>query len=91
MENQKSQNCIRKVIFQVDNSEHYQYCVLYWIGKFSRMKPNVETKKAVKDALNGYDPSGGATFFWNPTKVGRHTFLDKRPKTTKIKDHQFAR
>ncbi|MFE5430610.1 cell wall hydrolase [Peribacillus simplex] len=55
------------------------------------MKPNAKTKRAVKDALNGYDPSGEATFFLNPTKVGRHTFLDKRPKNTKIKDHQFTK
>jgi LysM repeat protein len=61
-------------------------------GRYGRVNPkNEETKKAVQAAVDGYDPSNGATVFWNPKKVGYNAWLNKRQKTVKIKDHQFAK
>jgi N-acetylmuramoyl-L-alanine amidase len=50
--------------------------------------PNVDSRKAAVDALSGWDPSGGALYFFNPSKpvspwiwarqiinrIGRHVF-----------------
>lgn len=69
--------------------------VVYQSGEFDPVKdgqinlaPNKTAVKAAKDALNGWDPTGGALYFWNqetttsklissiPIKlqIGRHVF-----------------
>lgn len=46
--------------------------------------------RAVQDALNGWDPSYGALYFFNPSKV-TNRFLWSRPHTVTIGNHRFAR
>jgi N-acetylmuramoyl-L-alanine amidase len=47
-------------------------------------------RRAAQDALNGWDPSGGAVFFWNPSKpVSR--WIWSRPIIKQIGNHVFAR
>nr|MBO2507168.1 peptidoglycan-binding protein [Bacillota bacterium] len=46
--------------------------------------------RAVQDALNGWDPSYGALYFFNPGKT-RNAFLWSRPHTVTIGNHRFAR
>lgn len=57
-------------------------------GAFWRVTPTEEHVRAARYALNGWDPTYGATFFWNPqtatskwvwsrkiiTKIGKHIF-----------------
>ncbi|HEX6988244.1 MAG TPA: cell wall hydrolase [Bacillota bacterium] len=46
--------------------------------------------RAVLDAVNGWDPSYGALYFFNPNKV-TNAFLWSRPHTVTIGNHRFAR
>ncbi|WP_242841637.1 cell wall hydrolase [Desulfitibacter alkalitolerans] len=57
-------------------------------GSFWRVNPTADHVRAARYALNGWDPTGGATFFWNPatatsrwiwtrtitSRIGRHVF-----------------
>jgi N-acetylmuramoyl-L-alanine amidase len=57
-------------------------------GAFWRVTPTAEHVRATRYALNGWDPSYGSTFFWNPqtstsrwiwgrkiiTQIGKHVF-----------------
>lgn len=57
-------------------------------GAFWRVTPTEEHLRAARLALNGWDPSYGSTFFWNPatstskwiwnrkiiTRIGKHVF-----------------
>jgi N-acetylmuramoyl-L-alanine amidase len=52
--------------------------------------PSDTAYKAAYDALNGWDPSGGAVFFFAPAKTSQ-AFMWGRPQTTWIGDHIFAR
>ena len=45
---------------------------------------------AVQDALNGWDPSYGATGFYNPSKTD-NPWVQSQPVTTAIGDHVFFR
>lgn len=54
------------------------------------LQPNAEAYRAAQDALNGYDPTYGAVFFYNPSKV-EHSWLGARPVITRIGGHVFLR
>lgn len=57
-------------------------------GSFWRVTPDEGHLRAARYALNGWDPTNGATFFWNPatatskwvwsrkiiTRIGKHVF-----------------
>ncbi len=47
-------------------------------------------RRAVRDALSGWDPSGGALYFYNPRGTSNRYLLN-RPVTTAIGGHVFAR
>ncbi|ACV61003.1 spore cortex-lytic enzyme [Desulfofarcimen acetoxidans DSM 771] len=49
-----------------------------------------ESIKAARLALNGWDPTGGALFFWNPAKRVS-SWIWSRPIITQIGGHVFAR
>lgn len=53
------------------------------------LQPDQEAYKAARDALKGWDPSGGATFYYNPAKVTSN-WIYSRPIITKIGNHYFA-
>lgn len=46
--------------------------------------------RAARDALNGWDPSYGSVFFFNPAKT-RNRFIWSRPQVRRIANHIFAR
>ncbi|MFZ5826846.1 MAG: spore cortex-lytic enzyme [Bacillota bacterium] len=48
------------------------------------------SRRAAQDALNGWDPSGGAVFFWNPYKPVSK-WIWSRPIIKQIGDHVFAK
>jgi N-acetylmuramoyl-L-alanine amidase len=47
--------------------------------------------RAARDALNGWDPSGGAVYFWNPAKVEAGNWVWSRPISSQIGNHVFAK
>lgn len=46
--------------------------------------------KAVQDALNGWDPTYGAVYYWNPA-TATNKWVWSRPITTQIGNHIFAK
>ncbi len=52
--------------------------------------PTESTRKAAQAALSGWDPSGGAIFFFNPAKVGAHSYVWTRKIINRIGAHVFA-
>ena len=51
--------------------------------------PSADSLKAAQDAINGYDPTQGALFFWNPSKpVSR--WIWSRTISTRIGRHVFG-
>lgn len=53
-------------------------------------QPSEESIRAAQDAINGWDPSQGALFFWNPYKPVS-SWIWSRPIITQIGDHVFAK
>lgn len=53
------------------------------------LTPNNDAQKAVELALQGWDPTAGAIFYYNPAKVTSH-WIYTRPIITKIGRHYFA-
>ena len=47
------------------------------------------SKKAAIDAINGYDPSGGAIYYYNP-KNTKNKYMLSRPVITIIGNHTFC-
>ncbi|MCI6245524.1 MAG: spore cortex-lytic enzyme [Eubacterium sp.] len=47
------------------------------------------SKKAATDAINGWDPSGGAIYYYNPAKTN-DKFMHSRPVITTIGSHRFC-
>lgn len=51
--------------------------------------PNESAKKAARDALNGWDPSGGALYYYNP-KTATSSWIFSRTTIVTIGNHVFA-
>lgn len=71
--------------------------VIYQSGAFSvvddgqiNLAPNASALRAARDAMNGWDPSGGALFFYNPVKT-KNKWLRSRPVTVSIGTHVFCK
>lgn len=54
------------------------------------LTPNEESKKAVRDALNGWDPTGGAIYYFNPN-TATSGWIWSRPQIKTIGKHIFAK
>ena len=74
------------------------YGVIYQKGQFSsvkdgqiKMKPDQQSYKAAKEALNGSDPSQDALYFYNPIIAKTLWWLTTREKTVQIGKHVFAK
>ena len=71
--------------------------VIYQKGAFScvndsnwSVAPNATSLKAARDCINGWDPSGGAIYYYNPAKTS-NSFMHSRPVITTIGRHVFCR
>lgn len=71
--------------------------VVYQPGAFScvydsnwSVAPNATAKKAAQDAVNGWDPTGGAIYYYNPAKTSNQ-WIRKRPVTVTIGSHVFCK
>ncbi|TYP48696.1 spore cortex-lytic enzyme [Thermosediminibacter litoriperuensis] len=78
-------NTIPGVIFQKVNG-YYQYCTVS-DGQIN-LTPNETARRAVQDALAGYDPTGGAIGFYNPAKTS-NAWVRSRQYMTTIGNHVF--
>lgn len=71
--------------------------VVYQSGAFSAVtdsnwsvSPDSTSKKAAQDAINGWDPSGGALYYYNPAKTS-NKWIRSRPVITTIGSHVFCK
>lgn len=54
------------------------------------LTPNATAKKAAQDAMNGWDPTGGAIYYYNP-KTATSQWIFSRTTTVTIGNHVFAK
>ncbi|SEP68799.1 N-acetylmuramoyl-L-alanine amidase [Piscibacillus halophilus] len=54
------------------------------------MEPDEQAREAVMDAINGWDPSGGATYYFNPD-TATSDWIWQRPQIKRIGKHVFCR
>ncbi|HET7560138.1 MAG TPA: spore cortex-lytic enzyme [Limnochordia bacterium] len=78
-------NTVSGVIFQPGAFESVSN------GLFWSRTPDATEQNAARDALNGYDPTYGAIFFWNPSKPITSTWIWSRPIVVQIGHHVFAK
>ena len=71
--------------------------VIYQKGAFDvvsdgqiNLTPNETAKKAAQDALNGWDPSNGAIYYFNPS-TATNKWIWSRPMTVTIGKHRFCK
>ncbi|MGM8213990.1 spore cortex-lytic enzyme [Bacillaceae bacterium W0354] len=54
------------------------------------MSPDDSARRAVMDAINGWDPSGGATYYFNPD-TATSSWIWSRPQIKRIGKHIFCK
>jgi len=71
--------------------------VVYQSGAFTcvsdgqiNLTPNSTAKKAAQDAINGWDPSYGAIYYFNPA-TATSKWIWSRPMTVTIGHHRFCK
>lgn len=71
--------------------------VMYQSGAFDavsdgqvNLTPNQTAKSAAQDALNGWDPSNGALYYFNPS-TATNKWIWSRPLTVVIGKHRFCK
>ena len=71
--------------------------VVYQSGAFTavddgqiNLSPDSTAKKAAQDALNGWDPSYGAIYYFNPN-TAKNAWIWSRPVTVVIGKHRFCK
>lgn len=71
--------------------------VIYQSGAFDcvsdgqiNLSPNATAKKAAQDAINGWDPSNGAIYYFNPA-TATNKWIWSRPMTVTIGKHRFCK
>lgn len=71
--------------------------VVYQKGAFSCVNDSnwyasvaESSKRAARDALNGWDPTGGAIYYYNPAKTN-DKFMHSRPVIKTIGSHRFCK
>ncbi len=71
--------------------------VIYQNGAFDavsdgqiNMSPDSTARKAAQDAINGWDPSYGAIYYFNPA-TATNKWIWSRPATVTIGKHRFCK
>lgn len=71
--------------------------VVYQPGAFTavfdgqiNLSPDNESLRAAADAMNGWDPTGGAIYYYNPAK-STSSWIWSRPVVIEIGKHKFAK
>lgn len=81
-------NSISEVIYQVTNGYYYQYSPV--IDGRINLPATADAQRAVRDAINGWDPTYGAIGFYNPFKT-TNQWVRSHPVTITIGEHVFFR
>lgn len=70
--------------------------VIYQAGAFDavadgqiNLEPNEQSRRAARDALNGWDPTGGCLYYYNPA-TATSKWIWTREVRLNIGDHSFA-
>lgn len=70
--------------------------VVYQAGAFDavsdgqiNLTPNEQSRRAARDALNGWDPTGGCLYYYNPS-TATSKWIWSREVRLEIGDHSFA-
>ena len=70
--------------------------VIYQAGAFDavadgqiNLEPNQQSRRAARDALNGWDPTGGCLYYYNPS-TATSDWIWTREVRLNIGDHSFA-
>ena len=70
--------------------------VIYQSGAFDavsdgqiNLAPNEQSRRAARDALNGWDPTGGCLYYYNPS-TATSSWIWTREVRLNIGDHSFA-
>ena len=70
--------------------------VIYQAGAFDavsdgqiNLAPNEQSRRAARDALNGWDPTGGCLYYYNPS-TATSSWIWTREVRLNIGDHSFA-
>lgn len=77
-------NTLEGVVYEVDAFESVTN------GRIWQVPPTSADYQAARDAINGWDPTYGCVFFWNPYK-DVSPWIWSRPIVTQIGDHVFAK
>ena len=71
--------------------------VVYQSGAFTcvqdgqiNLAPDATSKKAAQDAINGWDPTYGALYYFNPN-TATNAWIWSRPMTITIGNHRFCK
>lgn len=98
-ENYRGQVAVGAVVLnRVDHSSFPDSIsgVIYQKGAFDcvrdanwNVSPTDTAKKAATEALNGWDPTGGAIYYYNP-KTASNGWIRTRPVITQIGNHVFC-
>lgn len=83
VESDQFPNSIAGVIYQPNAFESIS-------NGIANNSPTQESVKAAQDAMNGWDPSQGSLFFWNPAKPV-NKWIWSRQIVTQIGGHVFAK
>ena len=75
-------NTISGVIFQTGAFD------AVWDGQFD-MEPSESCYRAARDAMNGWDPTGGCVYYYNPSTATNEWILTRTVQLT-IGQHAFA-
>lgn len=59
-------------------------------GQIWRRSPSSESVRAAQDAINGWDPTYGAVYFWNPSKPV-NPWVWSRQIVSRVGNHVFAK
>ena len=59
-------------------------------GQWQKTPITDSARRAARDALNGWDPTGGAIYYYNPAKT-TNKWIYSRPVVTTIGAHVFAK
>ena len=70
--------------------------VIYQSGAFDAVRdgqinltPGEQSRRAARDALNGWDPTGGCLYYYNPA-TATSSWIWTREVRLNIGDHSFA-
>ncbi|HYF93515.1 MAG TPA: spore cortex-lytic enzyme [Symbiobacteriaceae bacterium] len=76
-------NTLAGVVYQTHAFESVSNGAIY-------VPATASARRAARDALNGWDPTNGCVFFWNPAKAVSR-WIWSRPIMRRIGNHVFAR